>query len=290
MNKNAKQITTIAILIAITSSIATYAWNNQTLSEMVEEHNQQILSDCLTKARIQKTAKEILEYASNCNQDILTNISTPRSVETITWTHSTGNTVPPLWFQIIPQASAKESSVANVTNVADLQKKNIQEWSIQNKTENYSLSGSKVRTPKQLYDQVKHLGYREAPAVSLIQSCKASSLRPDHCILVWLVLMYNEAGNQQNSKACIDRNNCFGIKSGKASYSSLDEWMENWVQKYNKWWINVKSAEDFYPDLWKLSKTRYCYSETQHHPNIGCPDGQKIAQSKWKQLTPIIYE
>ena len=83
MLTNAKQITTIAILIAITSSIATYSWNNQTLSEMVEEHNQQILSDCLTKARVQKSSKEILEYASNCNKDILTNLSTPRSVETI---------------------------------------------------------------------------------------------------------------------------------------------------------------------------------------------------------------
>lgn len=289
MNKNAKQITTIAILIAITSSIATYAWNNQTLSEMVEEHNQQILSDCLTKARVQKTAKEILEYASNCNQDILTNISTPRSVETITWTHSTGNTVPPLWFQIIPQASAKESSVANVTNVADLQKKNIQEWSIQNKTENYSLSGSKVRTPKQLYDQVKHLGYREAPAVSLIQSCKASSLRPDHCIIVWLVLMYNEAGNQQNSKACIDRNNCFGIQSGKKSYTSLDEWMENFVQKYNKYWYKANWAWFFYSSAWKVSPSRYCTSEDSSKSSVGCPMWLLVASQKWSQLEKIIY-
>ena len=269
--QNAKQITTIAILIAITSSIATYAWNNQTLSEMVEEHNQQILSDCLTKARVQKTAKEILEYASNCNKDILTNISTPRSVETITWTHSTGNTVPPLWFQIIPQASASEKEqLQNTVTV-----KNV---------------SNKQRTPLEIYEQVKHLWYREAPAISLISTCKASSWDHRHCILIWLVLMYNEAGNKQNSKACIDRNNCFGIKSWKAVYSSLDEGMENFVQKYNKWWINVKSAEDFYPDLWKLSKTRYCYSETQHHPNIGCPDGQKIAQSKWNQLYPLIYK
>lgn len=54
--------------------------------------------------------------------------------------------------------------------------------------------------------------------------------------------MYNEAGNQQNSKACVDRNNCFGIQSGKKSYSSLDEGMENWVQKYNKYWYKADSA------------------------------------------------
>ncbi len=39
--------------------------------------------------------------------------------------------------------NVKKSSVVNVTSVADLQKKNIQSLSTQNKIENYSLSGSK---------------------------------------------------------------------------------------------------------------------------------------------------
>lgn len=335
MLTNAKHyIIIIAVSLLIGFGVS-YAWNNQTLSEMVEEHNQQILSDCLTKARIQKTAKEILEYASNCNKDILTNLSAPRSVETIEpskweieclsqfkdeneqftcwmsgsdylknkpayklqwhssekyfiefknkyWTHSTGNTVQPLWFQLIPQASAKSVEIKNDSAIGVVQNSYIDAIGIQ--------SPNKIRTPKQIYEQVKHLGYREQPTISLIQSCKASSRDPRHCLLVGLTLLYNEAGNQQNSKACTTRNNCFWVEWWRKVYSSLDEWMENFVQKYNKWWINVKSAEDFYPDLWKLSKTRYCYSETQHHPNIGCPDGQKIAQSKWNQLTPIIYE
>jgi hypothetical protein len=186
------------------------------------------------------------------------------------WTHSTGNTVPPLWFQLIPQASASEKEqLSNTATVKSVEKK--------------------PRTPLEIYEQVKHLGYRKEPAISLISTCKVSSHDPRHCILVWLTLMYNEAGNQQNSKACIDRNNCFGIQSWKKKYSSLDEGSENWVQKYNKWWINVKSAKDFYPDLWKVSKTRYCYSEIQYHPSIGCPDGQKIATDKWNKLKSIIY-
>lgn len=271
MLTNAKQITTIAIIIAITSSIATYAWNNQTLSEMVEEHNQQILSDCLTKARIQKSSKEILEYASNCNKDILTNISTPRSVETITWTHSTGNTVPPLWFQIIPQASASEKEqLQNTVTVKNVSKK--------------------PRTPLEIYEQIKHLWYREAPAISLISTCKASSWDPRHCILVWLVLMYNEAGNKQNSKACIDRNNCMWIKSWKTVYSSLDEGMENWVQKFNRYWFKAESAWFFYSSAWKVSKSRYCVSEESSNTEIGCPSGLKIATAKWNQLYPIIYK
>lgn len=282
--QNVQKYAFTSILIAITSSIATYAWNNQTLSEMVEEHNQQILSDCLTKARIQKTAKEILEYASNCNKDILTNISTPRSVETITWTHSTGNTVPPLWFQLIPTAEAKSVESAS----KELQIKNTKVSTTHSTI--WDTNTWNVRTPKQIYEQVKHLGYREDPTISLISTCKASSWDPRHCILVWLVLMYNEAGNKQNSKACIDRNNCFGIKSWKAVYSSLDEWMENFVQKYNKYWFKAESAWFFYSSAWKVSKSRYCTSEDSSKSSVGCPRWLSIATAKWNQLYPLIYK
>ena len=51
----------------------------------------------------------------------------------------------------------------------------------------------KIRTPKQIYEQVKHLGYREEPTKALISTCKWASLHPEHCILIGLVLMYNEA-------------------------------------------------------------------------------------------------
>lgn len=326
MLTNAKQYIFIIAVSLLIGAVTTYSWNNQTLSEMVEEHNQQILSDCLTKARIQKTAKEILEYASHCDKSILTTISAPRSMETITWTgeiicpelyyswmtiesprmwvtfyftkeevkelypnckiwtHSTGNTVPPLWFQLIPQASAK--SVESVSK--ELQIKNTKVSTTHSTI--WDTNTWNVRTPKQIYEQVKHLGYREAPAISLISTCKASSWDPRHCILVWLVLMYNEAGNQQKSKACIDRNNCFGIKSWKAVYSSLDEWMENWVIRFNKYWYKADSAEYFYPDLWKTSTTKYCTTEKQHEPKIGCPDWQEIATAKWNQLYPLIYK
>lgn len=150
-------------------------------------------------------------------------------------------------------------------------------------------STDQVRTPKQIYEQVKHLGYREDPAISLISACKGSSWDPRHCILVWLVLMYNEAWNQQNSKACIDRNNCFGIQSGKKSYSSLEEGMENFVQKYNKYWINAKWPEFFYSKSWSLPKSRYCTSESSSKSSVGCPMWLSIATNKWNQLKSIIY-
>ena len=148
---------------------------------------------------------------------------------------------------------------------------------------------SNVRTPEQIYEQVKHLGYREEPTIALISTCKGASLRPDHCILIGLVLMYNEAWNQQNSKACIDRKNCFGIQSWKKSYSSLDEGMENWVQKYNKYWYKADSASYFYSKAWKVSPSRYCTSEDSSGSNIGCPHGLSIASDKWSKLYKIIY-
>lgn len=175
----------------------------------------------------------------------------------------------PIW-KIIPKASASEKEpLQNTVTV-----KNV---------------GKNIRTPFEIYEQVKHLGYREEPTIALISTCKGASLRPDHCILIGLVLMYNEAWNQQNSKACIDRKNCFGIQSWKKSYSSLDEGMENWVQKYNKYWYKADSASYFYSKAWKVSPSRYCTSEDSSGSNIGCPHGLSIASDKWSKLYKIIY-
>jgi len=175
----------------------------------------------------------------------------------------------PIW-KIIPKASASEKEPSQNTVTA----KNVEK---------------KPRTPYEIYEQVKHLGYREEPTIALISTCKGASLRPDHCILIGLVLMYNEAWNQQNSKACIDRKNCFGIQSWKKSYSSLDEGMENWVQKYNKYWYKADSASYFYSKAWKVSPSRYCTSEDSSGSNIGCPHGLSIASDKWSKLYKIIY-
>lgn len=110
-----------------------------------------------------------------------------------------------------------------------------------------------------------------------------------HCILFGLTLMYNEAGNMQNSKACLTRNNCFGINSGKKVYTSLDEGMDTWVVKYNKYWYKAQSASFFYPSAGNVSPSRYCTSESSSDSSIGCPHGLGIATKKWNQLYPIIY-
>ncbi len=185
------------------------------------------------------------------------------------------------------------ASFATTTYGGD--KKQTNTWSItvqkpeENRKEDSKEHIRQIRTPEELYEQVKHLGYREEPTIALISTCKGASLRPDHCILIGLVLMYNEAWNQQKSKACVDRNNCFGIQSWKKSYSSLDEGMENWVQKYNKYWYKADSAWFFYSNSGSLPKSRYCTSEDSSGSNIGCPHGLSIASDKWSKLYKIIY-
>ena len=196
-----------------------------------------------------------------------------------TWKENLQQEIQTLWT-LIPQASAEsvEKMSPDLKTTTKSEKQPIG-------TEN----ASKIRTPKQIYEQVKHLWFREEPTVSIIWACKASSRDHRHCILVWLTLMYNEAGNQQKSIACTTRNNCFWVQSWKKVYSSLDEWMENWVQRYNRYWYKADNAKYFYPDLWKVAPTNYCSDEKQHYPNIWCPDGQKIATDKWSKLYPIIY-
>lgn len=198
------------------------------------------------------------------------------------WKENLSATLQTLWT-LIPTAEAKSVESAS----KELQIKNTKVSTTHSTI--WDTNTWNVRTPKQIFEQVKHLWFREAPTVSIIWACKASSRDPRHCILVGLTLMYNEAGNKQNSKACTTRNNCFWVNSWKKVYSSLDEWMENWVQRYNRYWYKADNAKYFYPDLWKVAPTNYCSDEKQHYPNIWCPDGQKIATDKWSKLYPIIY-
>lgn len=200
------------------------------------------------------------------------------------WKENLSETLQTIWI-LIPSANASVMDVEDNGKLkAQAIQSNSQVISVENATKETSF-----RTPKQIYEQVKHLGYREAPTVSIIWACKAHSRDIQKCILVWLTLMYNEAGNKQNSKACIERNNCFGINSWKTVFKSYDEASERWVNTFNKWWYKADSAKYFYPDLWKVAPTKYCTDEKQHYPNIGCPDWQKIASDKWSKIYPIIY-
>lgn len=318
---NVQKLTISAIIIAITSSIATYSWNSQTLYEMVEEHNRQVLENCLTKARVQNTAKEILEYARNCNKDILTNISTPRSVEVVTkeeqecikntpdshsqdpemiqairkcndkyWTHSTGNTVPPLWFQLIPQASATD-----VEKELNLKIKNDDSSGTIVSAE--SSAGQKIRTPFQIYEQVKcdaeckvktlnEIWITSTLSNLIVSECKEWAIDPRHCIIVASSIVINESG-WWNSNACKTRFNCFWFWWWKTKYTNYQESVANFVNTYSRKWYKAKNSSFFYPNKWEYSPSRYCVSEQSSNSEIGCPFWQKHMQNTWNKLEKL---
>lgn len=229
--------------------------------------------------KIQNEAKKstgFLESKENRKEDL------PK----ITWTHGTGNTVlPKRWIVLKNAIDAQEKHTIMLKSLNDekLLKQYVMNVDLKNKKKTQDW------VTEILYEKIKHLGYRKDPTVSLIQSCKNWAIYPSKCILIWLTLMYNEAGNMQNSKACTTRNNCFGIRSGKAVYSSLEEATDTWVVKYNKHWKNAKDASFFYSSAWKVSPSRYCTSESSSNTNVGCPMWLKIATKKWNQLEKIIY-
>ncbi len=151
------------------------------------------------------------------------------------------------------------------------------------------VKSSSIRTPKQIFEQVKHLWFREAPTVSIIWACKGSTRDVQKCILVSLTLLYNEAGNKQNSKACIERRNCFGINAWKTVFKSYDEASERWVNTFDKWWYKAESPSFFYSEKWKLSPSRYCVSEESSNSAVWCPRWLLVAKDKWAKIYPIIY-
>lgn len=89
------------------------------------------------------------------------------------------------------------------------------------------------------------IGYRYEPTRSLITACNKAR-DPLHCKLYGLSIMYNEAGNQQNSKACVTRKNCMGLNSGKMVFKSYQYGMDDWVRRYNRYWHNATSMSQFY--------------------------------------------
>jgi len=252
---------------------------------IVQANKNMILAEKCEKSHIWVEYDESLEKECRPMWDIMT-----KEIKKTAWIIPT--TASSVTNESIEKAPSPTKSVQSVKKIENKIKpiwktKPTTEKSI-SKTAN-GVKNSTIRTPDEIYTQVKHLGYREEPTVSLISTCKESSKDPRHCILVWLTLMYNEAWNQQNSKACVDRNNCFGINSGKKNYSILDEGMENWVQKYNRYWHKADNASFFYSKSWELPPSRYCTSEDSSWSSIGCPHGLSIASDKWSKLYKIIY-
>lgn len=104
------------------------------------------------------------------------------------------------------------------------------------------------------------IGINERIAYSLVYTCKSSAKDPVNCIKLGASIVTAESGG---GKKC-HKNNCFWMNAWAIWYDSVEDSVEHWVSKYNKFWFNQKNPSSFYSNsrAWK-PKTRYCLSEFQ---------------------------
>jgi len=124
-------------------------------------------------------------------------------------------------------------------------------------------------------ETLKDLGIRPEIAESLVNECKKQDIAVVNCIKLWASIVVAESGWW---KWC-NKNWCFGILA-KVKYDTVEEWVEDWVKRFWKHWLNQKTPDSFYsnsPD-WK-PKTRYCLSERQPDWTMlpYCKNGHKHA-------------
>lgn len=272
---NNAQTITLAIIIALISSIATYSWNNQTLSEQVEEHNIKVLENCLSKARSKTTSNEILRATKNCNENILTKIKEP-----ITWTASTTPlSSVPLWFQLIPSANA------NATDAEESGKQEVQATQ-SNIQQEYVENVSKIRMNCNANCKIKALidiWINKNLSKEIVNVCKELAKNPVHCIKYASSVSSAESGWW---KKCY-KNNCFWIKAWSVWYKNLNDWVIDWVTRYNKYWWKATSMNQFYAPKGKLPYFRYCTSEHSSLSKVWCPFWLQHSSSTFNKLNKL---
>lgn len=124
-------------------------------------------------------------------------------------------------------------------------------------------------------------GITSALADSIISQCKASARDPVHCIKYSASVSVAESSGGKNCH----KNGCFGIKSGRISYDSLDAGVADWVRRYNKYWYKATSVSNFYPARGAVSRFRYCTSEHSSNSSVGCPNGLAAAAKTFTSLS-----
>lgn len=148
-------------------------------------------------------------------------------------------------------------------------------WTIQ-KTSMVCDSSCKIET-------LKSIGIRDEIAESLVYTCKIKAIDPRHCVIAWSSILKAESNLWTHCNGF----NCFWMWWGAYKYKTYEEWVEDWVNRYTKYWYKAKSASFFYPSVWNKSPSRYCTSEESSWSAIGCPNGQKHSQSIWNKLDKL---
>lgn len=118
-------------------------------------------------------------------------------------------------------------------------------------------------------------------AKEIINVCKELAKDPVHCIKYASSVSSAESGWW---KSCY-KNNCFWIKAWTIWFKTLNEWVIDWVNRYNKYWYKATSMSQFYAPKWKLPYFRYCTSENSSNSLKWCPNWLKHSSSTFNKIT-----
>ena len=118
-------------------------------------------------------------------------------------------------------------------------------------------------------------------AKEIINVCKELTKDPVHCIKYASSVSSAESGWW---KSCY-KNNCFWIKAWTIWFKTLNEWVIDWVTRYNKYWYKATSMSQFYAPKWKLPYFRYCTSENSSNSLKWCPNWLKHSSSTFNKIT-----
>lgn len=121
-------------------------------------------------------------------------------------------------------------------------------------------------------------------AQPLVENCKRIATDARHCIIAGASVITAESG--WKLKNCYHKN-CTWLWAGKIWYETYEAGIIDWIIRYQKYWYKAKSASFFYPSVGEKSKSRYCTSEHSSWSAVGCPNGQKSAQSTWNKLSKL---
>ena len=127
-------------------------------------------------------------------------------------------------------------------------------------------------------------GIRKEISETLVNECKNTAIDARNCIIVGWFIFANESSWWANCYA----NNCSWMKAWWIAYKSIEDWVKDWVRRYNLYWFRQSKPSSFYSSQsWVLPKTRYCLSEIQPdwtHLDY-CKNGAKHAWAMYNLLT-----
>ena len=127
------------------------------------------------------------------------------------------------------------------------------------------------------YENLLSIGFEKTFAHSIINECKANAQDPVNCIKVGAFIAWAESSMARNCH----RNNCVGMNDWAVGYTSIKEWVNAWVMKYNKYWYKQRTPKSFYRDDWIPPVTHYCMGKKK---DWVCKEGTKNSWAVFKKL------